>query len=262
MKGKAAAVKGERVGVDSEPDPVRSERVGEHSERVAEGGEVLLVEAIREGLLRAADPSRAPRMQAYMKSEMAYLGVPVPSVRAVTRAASRRYPPASAVELGEAAAVLWREATHREHRYAATELLALPIADGVLELLPLYREMIVTGAWWDHVDGIAPRLGELLCSHPGEMRPVLLAWSTDPDRWLRRAAIIAQLGLRGRTDEDLLRRVIDANAADGDFFIRKAIGWALRDDARTEPDWVRAFVAARETALSSLSRREATKHLA
>ncbi len=221
-----------------------------------------LVAAVTERLAAAADPGRAPRMQAYMKSAMPYLGVAVPAVRAVTKAAAREHPPASVAQLGATAAALWRGATHREHRYAATELTGLGMADGSLVLLSLYEEMIVTGAWWDHVDGVAPRLGQLLVTHPAELTPLLLAWSTGPNRWLRRASIIAQLGLKARTDLDLLTSVIDASVTDPDFFVRKAIGWSLRDYARTDPEWVREFVDARVSTLSGLSRKEATRRLA
>lgn len=226
-----------------------------------EGADEELVDAVLRALLAAADPDRAPGMQAYMKSAMPYLGVRVPVVRALTTAAARDRPPSSVAQLVATATVLWRGATHREHRYAAAALTRLRMADGALELLPLHEEMIVTGAWWDHVDEVAPRLGRLLLAHPDEVRPLLLTWSVAPDRWLRRAAILAQLGARARTDVDLLTRVTDANAADREFFVRKAIGWALRDYARSDPAWVADFVAARADVLSSLSRREATKHL-
>jgi len=201
-------------------------------------------------------------MRSYMKSGLPFLGVPMPVVRAVARAAAGEHPPVSVLGLGATAAVLWRAATHREHRYAAVALLLLPMADGALALLPLYEEMIVTGAWWDHVDAVAPRVGRLLPEHAAAVRGRLLAWSNAPDRWLRRASIIAQLGAKERTDVALLTRVIDGNAADPDVFVRKAIGWSLRDYARSDPEWVRGFVAARASALSPLSRREATKHLA
>ena len=129
------------------------------------------------------------------------------------------------------------------------------------KLLPLYQEMIVTGAWWDHVDAVAHRVGRLLLAYPADVRPLLLSWSTAPDRWLRRVAVIAQLGAGERTDRELLTAVVDANAGDPDFFLRKAIGWALRDYARADPDWVLSFVATRTGTLSPLSRREATRRL-
>jgi 3-methyladenine DNA glycosylase AlkD len=88
---------------------------------------------------------------------------------------------------------------------------------------------------------------------------VLREWARSPDRWLRRSAIIAQLGAEERTDRALLTEVIEVNAADPEFFVRKAIGWALRDLAKTDPAWVRRFLAEHE--LSPLSRREAAKHL-
>jgi 3-methyladenine DNA glycosylase AlkD len=223
--------------------------------------DAALMAAVTDRLAAAADPGRAPQMQAYMKSSMPYLGVAVPAVRAAVRVAARQHPPASVPVLAATARALWRGATHREHRYAATELTGLRLAEGSLALTPLYQEMIVTGAWWDHVDAVAHRVGRLLLVHPVETRPLLLTWSTDPDRWLRRVSIIAQLGAKSRTDVELLATVIDTNSSDGDFFIRKAIGWALRDYARTDPDWVRRFVAARAGELSNLSRREATKHL-
>ncbi len=220
-----------------------------------------LVTDIRRRLRELAEPERAPQMQAYMKSTMPFLGVRVPLVRAAVRAAARENPPAGLDALVDDAATLWREASFREERYAATGLTGLPLARGRLELLPLYREMIVTGAWWDHVDEVSHRVGLVLAQHPEQVRPLLRAWASDDDLWLRRCAIISQLGRRDATDVALLEHAVEANLGDPAFFIRKAIGWALRDYARTDPDWVRGFVEERRTRLSPLSRREALKHL-
>ena len=223
--------------------------------------EPTLVGTITAELREAADPARAPQMQAYMKSAMPYLGVPLPVTRRIARSAAARYPPADVADLLASATTLWRTATYREQRYAAAELTGLRLAAGRLELLPLYREMIVTGAWWDHVDGISERIGALLLAHRPDMEPVIRGWSTDPDHWLRRSSIISQLALKERTDVTLLTDVIVPNLADREFFIRKAIGWALRQYARTDPNWVRAFVIDHQAELSPLSRREAMKHL-
>jgi len=227
----------------------RDDRVGE------------LVGQIKAELRGSADPARAPQMQAYMKSTMPYLGVPLPATRLIAKRAAAAHPPRDVGELGELAADLWRTAEYREERYAATELTGIRMTAGRLELLPLYVEMIVTGAWWDHVDGVSPRIGDLLLTHRSSMLPVIRQWSVDPDRWLRRSSIICQLGCKDRTDVELLTEVVLANVSDREFFVRKAIGWALRQYARTDPDWVRAFVRAHEGSLSPLSRREATKHL-
>jgi 3-methyladenine DNA glycosylase AlkD len=218
-----------------------------------------LVTAVRTALRAAGDPDRARGMQAYLKTTEPCLGVRLPEVRRITGAAAAEHPPASVADLAHAATELWRGAAHREERYAATALTGLPLARGALPLLPLVEEMITTGAWWDLVDGVQPRVRDLLLAHPAELRPVLRDWACSPDRWLRRSAVIAQLGARERTDTALLTEVIVANADDGEFFVRKAIGWALRDLAKTDPQWVRRFLADHE--LSPLSRREAAKHL-
>ena len=128
--------------------------------------------------------------------------------------------------------------------------------------LPLYRHLLTTGAWWDVVDDVATHLvGPLLLEYHAEMEPTVRSWATDDDRWLRRTSVIAQIGAKGGTDLALLTDAIEANLDDRDFFLRKAIGWALRQHARTDPDWVRAFVAAHDDRISGLSRREALKHL-
>jgi 3-methyladenine DNA glycosylase AlkD len=219
----------------------------------------VLVVAVRAALRSAADPARAAGMQAYLKSAEPCLGVRVPEVRRLTRSLAGEHRPASAEDVREAATALWRGATHREERYAAVALTGLPVARGALEVLPLYDEMITTGAWWDLVDGVAPRIRDLLLDHPATMPALVRDWARSPDRWLRRSAVIAQLGAKARTDTALLTEVIELNADDPEFFVRKAIGWALRDFARTDPDWVVHFLTGHE--LSPLSRREAAKHL-
>ena len=135
------------------------------------------------------------------------------------------------------------------------------------DLLPLLEQLVRTGAWWDVVDVIAGHpVGQVLLDHRADATPVIERWSVDPDSlWVRRTAMLAQLRHREQTDTDLLDRVLVANLDDTaygrEFFVRKALGWALRQHARVDPDWVRAFVAEHEDELSGLSRREALKHL-
>ncbi|SDM09027.1 DNA alkylation repair protein [Microbacterium azadirachtae] len=217
-----------------------------------------LANVIREALRAAADPALAPGQQAYMKSAMPFLGVRVPDARRLATQAARGIDDVD--ELRDAALDLWRASGYREERYAAQALMALKPLRGRLDLLDVHEEMIRTGAWWDHVDEVAHRLADLLDSHPAELAVELRVWADDEDLWIRRAAIIAQLQRRDRVDHGLLSDVIEANLGDEEFFIRKAIGWALRDHARADPDWVRAFVDAHPS-LSPLSRREALKHL-
>jgi 3-methyladenine DNA glycosylase AlkD len=221
-----------------------------------------LADRIRGELRAIADPVRASGTTAYMRvverGALPYLGVRRPEVRRIARAAALEHP-AEADALAAMSRELWDGAEYAEDRYAAQDLLGLPWARGRLELLDLHRHMAVTGAWWDHVDEVAHRVADLLDTHPEEMGDVLRAWSLDEVMWLRRLAIIGQLGRRDRVDRQLLTDVIEPNVEDPEFFVRKAIGWALREVARHDPAWVQAFAGSH--ALSPLSRREALKHV-
>lgn len=221
----------------------------------------MFVTDVRAALAEAADATKAPQMQAYMKSSMPYFGIPSPTLKAVLK-------PLLADSLGPswelAVRTLWGEATHREEWYAALALAGhrhyRAYQDG--SALSLYEHLIVSGAWWDVVDEIASRrVGALL---PG-VTTALYDWAVSEDLRLRRSAIICQLRARHDTDLDLLEHALSSNlegSAYGDvFWVRKAIGWALRQHARTDPDWVRAYVAEHEAALSGLSKTEALKHL-
>lgn len=220
-----------------------------------------LAEVVRAQLSAAADPAAAPGMQRYMKSAMPFLGVRVPNVRRITRTAARQCPPQDIAAVRRSAIALFDEATHREHRYAALAVTGLPMVRGEWALLDVYRHFAVTGAWWDIVDDTAHRIADLHDAHPERTAAVVRGWCVDPDLWLRRLAILGQLGRKHRVDPTVLADTIEPNLPDPDFFIRKAIGWALREYARVQPEWVLSFVAAHDGEMSPLSRREACKHL-
>ncbi len=222
-----------------------------------------LVTSVRRGLTVRADPAAAPGMQRYMKSTMAFRGVAKPAREQLVRELVAARPVPSPAEFGAAVRELWDAAAYREERYVALTLTGhrrwAPPQDA--SWVPLYRHWIVTGAWWDFTDEIASRrIGALLRADPAALTPVLREWAVDDDRWLRRTAVIAQLASGAGTDLDLLRHAIEANLGDPDFFLRKGIGWALRQHARVDPGWVREFVDA-HPGLSPLSRKEALRHL-
>lgn len=221
----------------------------------------VLVHSIRSSLHSAADATRGLGAQAYMKSDMPSLGVRVPEVRKIVKAAAKQFPVKSPDDLRSAVLELWRHAEAREERYAAIDLTGLRMVKEDLHMLPIYEEIIRTGAWWDLVDGVTHRICGLLLAHRSTMTPVLLQWSKDDDMWVRRAAITAQLGAKSKTDAGLLAEVISPNLSDNEFFIRKAIGWALREYSKTDPEWVRAFASSNAGALSPLSTREALRLL-
>jgi 3-methyladenine DNA glycosylase AlkD len=223
-----------------------------------------LLRRVRRGLTAAADPARAPAMQAYMKSAMPYHGVSAPALRRVCREAFAGLSFASARDFRGAVLGLWRAARFREERHAAIELSGQRRFRAFQDLaaLPMYEEMIVTGAWWDYVDVLAThRLGDLLRAHPASMARTLRGWSRGRDLWKRRSAILAQLHFKQDTDLPLLYSCIEPSLASKEFFLRKAIGWALRQYAWTDPAEVRRYVRANEGHLSPLSRREALKNL-
>ncbi len=223
-----------------------------------------LIEAVRSALEAAADPSRAPGMQAYMKSAMPYRGVPSPEQKRIWRAVFDPQRLASFEAWRDTVLALWREAAYREERYGGIALTGHRHYRDyqVLEALPLYEELIVSGAWWDYVDDIAShRLGELLRREPEAMAAEMRRWARDPDMWKRRSAILCQLGFKAGTDLELLYDCIEPNLDDREFFIRKAIGWALRQYAWTDPDEVVRYVAEHRDRLSPLSKREALKNV-
>ncbi|MDQ0768814.1 3-methyladenine DNA glycosylase AlkD [Pseudarthrobacter defluvii] len=220
-----------------------------------------LIAAVRGSLRELADPARAAGAQAYMKSSLPSLGVRVPDVRRIAARAAREFPPVSAGRLRATVLELWRSSTCREERYAAIDLTAHRTVAADLDMLPVYEEIIRTGAWWDFADGVSGRICGLLLAHPDEMSRVLRQWSSDPDFWIRRAAITSQLRAKEATDTQLLAAVIEPSLPDREFFIRKAIGWALREYAKTAPEWVEAFVARHREDMSPLSRKEALRRL-
>ncbi|MEV5895396.1 DNA alkylation repair protein [Nonomuraea fuscirosea] len=221
-----------------------------------------LGKAVRLALQEAAEPAKAETMRAYMKSTMPFLGVQAVPRRAALRRVFAEHRLDSAPEWRRSVLSLWREAEYREERYAAVELSGYHLYREfqTLYTVPMYEEMIVSGAWWDLVDELAThRVGGLLAVYPDSMRPLMLEWAHDDDLWKRRTAILCQNRFKSRTDTALLYACIEPSLSDNDFFARKAIGWALREFAKTNPGEVIRYVKAK--GISGLSRREALKNL-
>lgn len=228
-----------------------------------------VVTAVRHSLAGTGDPVRALQQQRYMKSALPFEGLSLPQLRARLRPVLAEHRLESPEEWQHAARVLWDEASVREHLYSALALLRHRFYREWVrpDLLPLLRHLVVTGAWWDVVDEIAVHLvGDVLAAHRAEVTPLMRQWARDDDLWLRRTAVLCQLAHKEATDATLLGDALAANLVGSrfgtEFFVRKAVGWALRERARTDPDWVRAFAEVHAERLSPLSRREALKHLA
>ncbi|MEQ1501525.1 MAG: DNA alkylation repair protein [Myxococcota bacterium] len=229
-----------------------------------------LVADLRASLAPFADPTRAAASQRYLKTAMPMLGVPRPDQKRVFRAVFARHGMSGRGSAGADDSAAWDAAVRRlwaeperEAKYAAIALLQVQRGRFLtLDAVPLLEQLVREGAWWDLVDEIAAHaVGAVVARDRAAMRPVLERWIADPDPWVRRTALLAQLRHRADTDVALLLDLCLRQAPDRSFWIRKAIGWALRQHARTDPDAVRAFLAAHGAALSGLSRREAAKHL-
>ncbi|MFI5414393.1 MAG: DNA alkylation repair protein [Candidatus Lutacidiplasmatales archaeon] len=222
----------------------------------------MLLDALRADLRAVGDPGRAVGMQQYMRSTMPYHGVPSPKLIDVCRRRFADLAFASAPQWWRTSRFLWRHAQFREERYAAIVLSGFLVAREFQTpaALPLYEEMIQSGAWWDYVDEVAVRrLGPILRRFPDPMAAEMLSWAVGEDLWKRRSSIICQVGSGTETDLALLMDCMEPSLERKEFFLRKAIGWALRQYARVEPSVVADYVSRNGTRLSPLSRREALR---
>jgi 3-methyladenine DNA glycosylase AlkD len=225
---------------------------------------VEIVGTIWHELAQVGDPDRAAAQQAYMKSELPYRGISKGELTALMRPILRAWRPDSREEWEAAIRQLWDEVTYREEWYAGLALLRHRPAEQWLDrdAVGLLRHVITAGAWWDVVDETATHpLRTALTEDRDALTPVVRGWANDEDLWLRRSSVICQIGAKDETDLRLLTHAIEANLDDRSFWLRKAIGWALRHYARTDPDWVIEHVEMWGSRLSGLSRREALKHL-
>lgn len=219
------------------------------------------VRHVQSALSALADPEKAVEMQAYMKTDMPFYGVQKPGRSSVLRSLRKEFAPQTHDEYLDLSTVLW-ELPHREEKYLAQGVATSFRRFIVPDSLDLYARFIVEGAWWDFVDETATHLiRELVLDYPSAIWPIVDAWNEDERMWLRRTSILCQIGARDRTDTGRLFGYCLTRASEKEFFIRKAIGWALREYARTDPAAVARFVTTHREELSGLSYREATKHI-
>lgn len=220
---------------------------------------------LRAGFLPFADPERARGQQAYLKTTEAMLGITNGDLRNVVNVVSLELLGRKPAEpdLLAVAEFVWPHAESRDERRAVVFLLALPRYARLItfQAMPLVRRLVVEGAWWDLVDALVKVQPFVRASAPAASDELMREWARDEDFWIRRHAIISQLGTKSDLDKDLLVDCILPNLGDHEFFVAKAIGWALRDHARHDPEWVREFVRVHDKRMQPLSKREALKHL-
>jgi len=216
---------------------------------------VTAAERIVAALSAHRDPERAKWMSAYMRGQFSFLGIQTAARRALQKAALAGLPAPGEADLAAFARALYA-LPEREYQYVAVDHLVRSVSVCGAGFLPVARELITTKSWWDTVDGLAAQVvGPLVMAYP-ELTAEMDRWVEDPNLWVARTAILHQLKYRDQTDAARLFRYCELRAGDTDFFIRKAIGWALRAYSKTEPAAVRAFIVASDTKLSGLSKRE------
>jgi 3-methyladenine DNA glycosylase AlkD len=203
--------------------------------------------------------ARAIPMRAYMRNQFPFLGIPSPERNPLLKAVFLETGVLKKPIDENLVLELWH-LPEREYQYVACDYLEGQRKKLEVHHLGLLEKLILEKSWWDTVDSLVRNLGAISLKFP-ESIPTLERWAQSENFWLRRAAILHQLGLKAKTDEPRLFKFILENASDSEFFIRKAIGWALREHSYTNPEAVKSFVLEHQKELSSLSKREALKGL-
>ena len=204
-----------------------------------------------------ADPVKAVGAKAYMRNQFEFYGFQTPVRRMLTREIFAQGLP-SVDQLPGIVKDAW-QLPQREIQYFAIELVARLKKDWSPDMIPLIEEMITEKSWWDSVDNIASMItGPYFRKFPAQIKPVTQKWNRSDNFWLQRSSILFQKAYREKTDTALLSKYILHCAGSKEFFIQKAIGWSLREYAKTDPEWVLEFV--QKHSLAALSKREALKH--
>ncbi len=208
----------------------------------------------------AADLERAAAMSAYMRGLFPFLGIPAPAQRTLSRAVLAGLPRPDEPDLRAVATGCW-DLPEREYQYFAAGYLRRYVGTASAGFLATARTLVTTRSWWDTVDPLAVHLvGPLVRRHP-ELGTAMDTWIGDENPWVVRTALLHQLMYKESTDEGRLFRYCSAQGLHPDFFVRKAVGWALREYAKTAPDTVRRYLAASRSRLAPLALREAARNL-
>ncbi|MEU4998750.1 DNA alkylation repair protein [Streptomyces sp. NPDC021622] len=209
----------------------------------------------------AADPQRAAQAQAYMKDVAPFLGLPTPLRRELSRTVLAGTPRPDEAECTAIALRCW-ELPEREYAYFAVDYLRRHVKRLSSGFLPVARHLVTTVSWWDTVDALAAHVvGGLVAADPRLLKSEMDSWIEDDNLWVARTALLHQLRYKDATDTERLFAYCVRQSGHPDFFIRKAIGWCLREYAKTDPDAVRDFVERERGRLAPLSVREALKNL-
>ncbi|AME09202.1 MULTISPECIES: DNA alkylation repair protein [Gemella] len=205
-----------------------------------------------------ANPTQAKFMEKYMKNKFLFFGIQAPKRKELWTPYFKEAKKTKSIDWNFIK-YCW-EYDKRECQYIAGYYLKTMQKFLVKEDLPKLKSLVVTKSWWDSVDILDRVIGSLI-SRYSELESVILEWSKDDNIWLRRVAIDHQLLRKENTNVDLLEKILINNLNHTEFFVNKAVGWALRDYSKTNPKWVKSFIEKYHKQMSNLSIKEAGKYL-
>jgi 3-methyladenine DNA glycosylase AlkD len=206
------------------------------------------------------NPAYATAMAAYMRNQFPFIGIPTPQRRALSREVLTGIPRPTERQLAAVMRAVWA-LPEREYQYFGCDYSNGEVRVASPRYLVELRRRITTKSWWDTVDALVHSVATLLRASP-ELVTTMDEWIDDDNVWVARVAILHQLGAKNATDTERLFDYCTRRADHPDFFVRKAIGWALREYSKTDPDAVLTYVNTMDGRLSPLSRREALKRIA
>lgn len=211
-----------------------------------------------EEMIRHKNEEQAQKMSKYMLNKFEYIGIKTPKRRKIFKIFFKEYKNEEKIDW-EFVNKCW-ENKYREFQYIAADYLKNMKDKLTIDDIPKFKQLILKKSWWDTIDNLDMTIGALGLKD-SNVNKILLEWSIDENIWLRRIAIDHQLLRKEKTNTELLEKILKNNLGQAEFFINKAIGWALRDYSKTNPEWVKNFIEKNRENMAKLSIKEASKYL-
>ena len=211
-----------------------------------------------EEMIQHKNEEQAQRMSKYMLNKFEYIGIKTPERRKIFKNFFKEYKNEEKIDW-EFVNKCW-ENKYREFQYIGADYLKNMKDKLTIDDIPKFKRLILKKSWWDTIDNLDMTIGALALKD-SNVNKILLEWSLDENIWLRRIAIDHQLLRKEKTDIELLEKILKNNLEQTEFFINKAIGWALRDYSKTNPEWVKNFIEKNRENMAKLSIKEASKYL-
>ena len=211
-----------------------------------------------EEMIRHKNEEQAQKMSKYMLNKFEYIGIKTPERRKIFKNFFKEYKNEEKIDW-EFVNKCW-ENKYREFQYVAADYLKNMKDKLTRDDIPKLKQLILKKSWWDTIDNLDMTIGALALKD-SNVNKILLEWSIDENIWLRRIAIDHQLLRKEKTNTELLEKILKNNLGQAEFFINKAIGWALRDYSKTNPEWVKTFIEENKENMAKLSIKEASKYL-